>query len=598
MNRRLLSTVCIACLSAWAFDATAFASDGSPVAQATLQSLPVKEVTIFKDGHAFVAHEGVVKTDARGHVMLDNLPAPVMGTFWPYARQAGARMTSVVVGNRIVEVDQTAMSVVDLIRANIGKRARLTLSSGPELTCELAPIQTRSSEELARLKPESLGPLPPEAGDMMMVSTDDGVRPVFVSHIRDVVFLDEPTTTLKHQRVRPLLTMKLAWDGDKPKPRAAVGMAYLQKGLRWVPNYRITIDGKGKAIVELQATLLNELADLDDVTVNLVIGVPRFEFDHTVDPIAMRGAIEKTTAQLSQYFQTNSQTAFALSNSMMTQVSRAGEHHRRAPAPRPQGAGADAPAIGDAEKSEDLFVFTVEHVTLARGERMVLPITRFELPYEDVYTLDLPIGPPPELRRGFNTQQQHQLAQLMHAPKFMHKLRLTNDSAFPLTTAPALILRGERLIAQGMMTYTPIGGANDLAMTQAVDLRVETEDEQTDRNADVHRWNGRAYDRVDMAGRLIATNRLDKPVKIEVRRYLLGFADETGGGDAATLSYWDWIQRWDAHPSPHGARHWWTWHSWPHYWWHVNSVSRITWKTTLQTGEKFEVDHTWHYFTD
>ena len=46
-------------------------------------------------------------------------------------------------------------------------------------------------------------------------------------------------------------------------------------------------------------------------------------------------------------------------------------------------------------RSEDLFVYTVEHVTLKKGQRMVLPVSEFELGYRDVYTLDIPFAAPP-----------------------------------------------------------------------------------------------------------------------------------------------------------------------------------------------------------
>ena len=108
-------------------------------------------------------------------------------------------------------------------------------------------------------------------------------------------------------------------------------------------------------------------------------------------------------------------------------------------APAPGLPGELGPEIGEAGKSEDLFVFNVQHVTLKRGERMVLPIAEFTLPYKDVFTLDLPFGPPPEVRANLNNEQQRELARLFNAPKVMHKIRLTNNSKYPLTTAPALM---------------------------------------------------------------------------------------------------------------------------------------------------------------
>ena len=44
-------------------------------------SMPVRELTIFKDGHAFVLHEGNMPTDESGNVVLDYLPAPANREF-------------------------------------------------------------------------------------------------------------------------------------------------------------------------------------------------------------------------------------------------------------------------------------------------------------------------------------------------------------------------------------------------------------------------------------------------------------------------------------------------------------------------------------
>lgn len=55
---------------------THLAASGAPDPPAanTLAKLPVREVTAFKDGHAFVLHEGSLPTDASGNVVMDYLP--------------------------------------------------------------------------------------------------------------------------------------------------------------------------------------------------------------------------------------------------------------------------------------------------------------------------------------------------------------------------------------------------------------------------------------------------------------------------------------------------------------------------------------------
>ena len=85
---------------------------------------------------------------------------------------------------------------------------------------------------------------------------------------------------------------------------------------------------------------------------------------------------------------------------------------------------------------------------------MVVPVTSFDLKYEDVFTVDIGFAPPPEVWRNFNNQQQTEIAKVFRAPKAMHIIRLTNSSKFPITTAPALIFKDGRVLGQGMATYT------------------------------------------------------------------------------------------------------------------------------------------------
>src|SRR5215471_601016 len=85
-----------------------------------LAKMPVKEITIFKDGHAFVLHEGKLPTDSAGNVLLDKLPTPVIGTFWPYSGDPKAKLVSVTAAKRRVLVDQTALTLRELLEANVG----------------------------------------------------------------------------------------------------------------------------------------------------------------------------------------------------------------------------------------------------------------------------------------------------------------------------------------------------------------------------------------------------------------------------------------------------------------------------------------------
>lgn len=558
----------------------------APAPLAALARMPVKEVTVFKDGHAFVLHEGSLPTDAAGNVLMDYLPSPVLGTFWPYSSTPDAKLVSVVAGQRRVLVEQTALSLIELLDGNAGADAIITEKAvGPNREPVRYPgtivgIPQRSADELAATGLPGAAPRVPEKGSVILVRTTDGVKAVSVDNIQDVTFRTPPKSKLSHEEFRNLLTLKLDWGGRRPAPAAPVGLVYVQKGLRWIPEYKVTLDGTGAAAIKLQATLLDELADIDDVTANLVIGVPSFAFKDSVDPIAL----QQSVAQLSPYFQSGDRMQM-LSNAIATQTARMGPP--AASAPEAPGLGPDIP---ESARSEDLFVFTVRHVTMKKSERLVAAVADSTIPYADVFTLDLPFAPPPEVRGNLNTEQEVEMARLLGAPTVAHVVRFTNKGTYPLTTAPALVVRDGRVLAQGLMTYTAVNATSDLEIGKAVDIQVAKSDVETARVPNAARWQGSDYGRVDLAGTITLTNHRDKPVNVEVTRHVLGNVIAADNAVVAKVNVLE-----DGGVTG-GLPVWWRWYSWPDWWQHFNGAGRITWKIRIEPGKSADLAYTWQYF--
>jgi hypothetical protein len=600
------------------FAPIAWADPATPLT--ALAKMPVREVTVFKDGHAFVLQSGKMATDAGGNVLLDSLPQPVLGTFWPYSADKNVKLISVTASTRKVKLERTALSLRELIEANIGAQVQVTelpVGAGQDAqpirySGVIESIPAQSGEELEATSPPNTGERLPIQGNLVMIRTDGGTKAVNVDRIVDLTFAKPPTKSVAHEEFRNLLTLKLDWGNAPPQKQADVGMLYLQKGIRWIPSYKVAIDGKGQAVVRLQATLINELTDLDDVTANLVIGVPSFAFAATPDPIAL----QQSAAQLSQYFvqqgSVGSNTAiagnfdnssFALSNGIMTQVARqqarmgevrgaAGDAQQADPV----AAGDLGPDVASGGKSEDLFLFQVKHVSLKKGQRVVLQVAEYTVKYKDVYALDVPVTPPPEVMRSFDQSRKAEIARLLTAPKVQHKVRLFNKTDSPFTTAPALITSGDRLVAQGMMTYTAPGAAIDLDLTTAIDVSVRKSDEEVKRVPDAERWNKESFIRIEMAGKIGLTNYSKQAVELEVNRHILGnvdTADHDGKKEGLNLLE-------DASYAPTSAAavypSWYGWYSWPYWWNRFNGVGRIRWDVTLEPGKAVELGYTWHYF--
>ncbi len=571
----------------------AWGDEAAPLS--ALAKMPVREVTVFKDGHALLLHEGKMPVEGSGDVLMDYLPAPVLGTFWPYSANKNIKLTAVVAGQRRVLVERTSLSLRELLEGNLGAEVEVnetplsgaaTKPEGLTYTATIVGLPVRSSKELEAIAPPGEGEKLPEKGSLILFKTSKGVKAVNIDRIQQVTFLGPHKAAVASEEFRNLLRLTLDWGTRKPAGEADMGLLYLQKGIRWIPAYKFVIDGKGRATVQLEATVINELADLDDVTTNLVVGVPSFAFADTADPIGLG----QTVAQLSPLFRQDAPTQFAFSNAIMSQVALP----MNPPVARSQGTGHDlGPEIGSSEKSEDLFIFTLRHVSLKKGQRMVVPVTSFELKYEDLFTVDIGFAPPPEVWRNFNNQQQSEIAKLFLAPKAMHKIRLSNSSKYPITTAPALILKGNQVLGQGMTTYTSIGGTLDLPITTAVDILVKKSDKEIGRDHNAVNWEGNSYAKINLQGTIKLTNNRAVPAKIEVTRNVLGNAteaDHDGKVEMQNVFEDDSVGPVTGHPS------WWGWYVWPQWWAHFNGVGKVTWKLDLEPGQGVDLKYTWNYF--
>src|SRR5205823_10931728 len=131
MFRSLCAAAALLAVAGPAASAEPAAARAEPAAPlSALARMPVKEVTVFKDGHAYVVHQGTMPTEG-GNVLLDLLPTPVLGTFWPYSLDKNATLHSVTAGRRRVKVERTAMTIRELSEANVGAELVVTAGTKP-----------------------------------------------------------------------------------------------------------------------------------------------------------------------------------------------------------------------------------------------------------------------------------------------------------------------------------------------------------------------------------------------------------------------------------------------------------------------------------
>lgn len=550
--------------------------------------LPVVSVTAFKDGHALIVREADRMIDGRT-LRLDGLPQPLLGTFWPYATE-GAVVRSATATRWTEAGERPARSIPELIAANVGRQLTANLTEGEG---------TRTVS--GRILP------PPESVSVTLLDDGDGnllsVPTVSLTSIR----IDgEAITTVPTETDRVGLRLHVESGDGEPPGKATVGLMTVEKGIRWIPHYRLTLRDDGTAAYELRATIVNDLIDLNGARVRLVVGVPTFDFAGVADPIQLQANVAQAAGAMIAGGGYGRGDSNRFSNAVQTQI--AGDWVRE------ESDEAAAPEVTGSRQAEDLFVFELKNVTLAKGERMSIGVTEGELGYAHRYEVDLPILPPPELNLHYQQAEQYRtVARQLAQPAVRHRLAITNPAPdrTPLTTGPALLFRerdgGRQLLAQTLMTYTPVGGTTLIDLGTAVDVRVELDEEETGRTTNAMQRGGYAYERISLAGRITATSRKAEPITLRVRRYVPGPVGELGaGGTAKILAPFDPELHFGTlglggalglgrTPDLVIAPTWWYAYR-PDWYVSLNPTGRAEWTVELPPGKPVELPMAWHYY--
>ena len=549
--------------------------------------LPVVELTAFKDGHALVRREGILPVKD-GTARVDGLPAPLLGTFWPYSPDDTVRVVSATAGKRAVGVERTPLTAEELLTAGVGRQIAVWEWRGDRRSSYNAVIAGRPT----RTEPNASDPAVPQRGPVILLKTPDGTRVVPIDSLTEFTFLDGPAPeSLTETVLRTGLRLRLDTDRDE----AAAGLMYVQKGFRWIPQYRVDLgeptDGGsgGEAEVTLRATLVNDLIDLEDATVRLVVGVPHFPFAGQVDPIALRAGAENVTRMgrtdlSNRYF----------SNAIQGQVAVDFDADMAAAAPPVEAAGG--------QRAEDLYVFTLEHVTLAQGERMSVRVGSWTLPYTDRFEVRFPVAPPAEMLQKLNAERRAELGRRLAENTVSHTVRLRNTADAPLTTSPALLFRDGRLLAQSLMPYAAPGGRTELDLGTAIEVSASITEKITDRRPEAtprgfQPRGSERYERITVGGTITLTNRRPVPTTVTVVRFVPGEVDSPGpaDGDAADgtsrqLGVADLAALADELGdilSRYGVPDWWA---------SLNPASEITWTVTVPAAQSRTLTYDWHYY--
>jgi len=205
----------------------------------------------------------------------------------------------------------------------------------------------------------------------------------------------------------------------------------------------------------------------------------------------------------------------ALSNAINAQVMMADEKEA---APISLVNGVDEMA---SSPEEDLFLYSRSNVTLAKGERATYNVFSGSVGYEHLYNWE--VEDQPRVDAFGNVVNPNQNPQDGNrADSIWHSIRLKNSTRFPWTSAPALVISGDKPISQDTLTYTQKGANSTLRITVATDIRASHEEREVARQPEINHRRGYNYDLVTVEGKLKVKNYKSKAVHLAIGKTLRG----------------------------------------------------------------------------
>ncbi len=506
----------------------------NPIFSQSNFSPDVKRVAVFKNGYAFTYREGEAQTQ-NGWVYTNNTPIGVLGTIWGYSGSPNVRVMQLLASENEKREMERVTDIAEILIANEGARIRFidNYNKAFEGTYEIVG----RNRNFAAPVPRTDYFTDEYREDLVTIAlkTETGIMFFSAASIRNIEIVGQP----KMEKIKISKENRLALkvEGAKDGERINLGIAAFERGIRWIPAYRVEVKGSPvkEAKLELEAMLINELTDLKNSEIFFVVGVPHFLFQEQMSPLSMNTAF----AGVSSYFSagTRGNRRDTYSNAIMTQQSNY------------QVDGADSsydedatPTVSNEERSntfsaEQLFLYQATDITLKKNERASLRLFSLTVPASEVFEWTLNDAPNTTQRYldySGNSNSTPLLQDL--SSKVWYALRLKNQTGMPWTTAPALSFREWKPMGQDMLSFTPVGGENILRITPATEvIGTHKLEEKARVQADI-RYAGSTYsfDLITVEGTIKLKNIKKEAVEVVLTRNLIG--DVVSATDAGKIS--------------------------------------------------------------
>ncbi len=455
-----------------------------------------KSVAVFKNGLGFFLREGEAKL-RDGWCLADELPPASFGTLGIYALGGD--------------------ELVDVVGAGAGE---VVVFDGVDAPDTLAARQERleASKQLkVQLEYEQHGQPRSAAGKLVSVG------PEFVVLESDSNSFAVPTPGVRRMQTleMPLRVHVSGLGADKGQAAPAsvqLGMAYLRKGITWVPEYTLQILDDKTAELTLRGTLVNDAEDLVHCDVNFVVGVPNFLHTASMAPLTAGQALRMLGASVGPdqlKVQIMNNQGFNLSNFAANNGTSNSVAMPQGEEPAPVAKNVDQVLatlpVAESAGGSDYTVYTKRDLTVRTGEKAMVTLFKKKIGYAHVYRWS-----PPEA--------------------ITHFLVLQNATDTAWTTGPCLTTSAAQPLSEDLLKYTPVGGRAEIPVTAAINVSSDKTENEVDRKLKAHSPAENVFlDLVTIGGRLELRNFEQRKVEVLITLAVPGKPTKADGGGNASV---------------------------------------------------------------
>lgn len=493
----------------------------SSVMVTATESVPmqVTKAAVFKNGYSQVSLSGKINS---GDTQLEvtGMPVPILGSFWWKAPQGSSvrEVRSETVTRNVLKQN---CSTLDFLLANAGQQAEIVLTNGAKIEGIIhAPANTALSGSFLQYNHNAESQDEQEY-DNMNAATEALLQQRNRAEIAAVQLRTAGGfVTLREQNILyaevknttpqlPTVSQKvntLVFELDAPAPGKELQVSGLCRGLSWLPSYRMDLRSDGKALFQCKAVVMNELADLNNVQLELVMGYPALGKYLLPSPVAHYHSLFGFLKELSSVDSQNSRREVSLINNCSWY--------------QPE----EKSDASDLTQAEDLFFYSIPDFTCASGQTVTREIFSGEVSYSHVYTWNIPTQS--DIQRWQESRRSHYGSQVPPPNEVWHCVKVRNSLKTPWTGGVLDCYAEDRLVGRTEITFTADGGSTLVRLNKTMQAPVQFSETILNENGDVS----------TMEGKLSLANYSDKEMLVIITKEVDGTPLSASDGATSTCS--------------------------------------------------------------